>query len=276
MGKGQTTTTSMPDPQLSAYRDRYLKAASGYAAGQPLRFYGSPGYQYNLPQSVFEDPRGKNPLESSSQAWQDANGQPVPAGTPGAQPAAGGGSSGGGGWGAPPTYGPGQDPWVAAGGDPTANIDKFMNPYEKDVIGGIQSDFDRQRGLLTNNVSDLATKARAFGGSRAAVLQSRGLRDIGQNETNATAGFRYSGFNNALQDSIAERGYQRDIRQEEIDAGRSRFDQAQNYGKTQLDWFRQGLSGVPAGQNSSVQKDPWQQFLDNINNTVKTFKPKGP
>ena len=84
-------------------------------------------------------------------------------------------------------------------------IGQYFDPYQRAVIGGVQGDFDRQRALATQNVSDLATRAGAFGGSRAEVANQMGLRDIGLNEANVLAGLRSQGWQNALQSLMAER-----------------------------------------------------------------------
>jgi hypothetical protein len=79
------------------------------------------------------------------------------------------------------------------------DVSAFMNPFENDVVHGVQSDFDRQRADAGAQANDLATKAGAFGGSRSAVLQSLGNRDINQNESQTLAGLRYGGFRDANQ-----------------------------------------------------------------------------
>lgn len=77
------------------------------------------------------------------------------------------------------------------------NTQAFMNPYEQQVIGGMQGDFDRQRGLAARQSGDLATQAGSFGGSRSAVLQGEMGRDINMNEAQQLANLRASGFQNA-------------------------------------------------------------------------------
>ena len=77
------------------------------------------------------------------------------------------------------------------------NTDAFMNPYEQQVIGGVQSDFDRQRAMAARSAGDLATQAGAFGGSRSAVLQGEMSRDINMNEAQQLANLRSSGYLNA-------------------------------------------------------------------------------
>lgn len=75
---------------------------------------------------------------------------------------------------------------------------QFMNPFESQVIGGVQSDFDRQRAGAMTGAAQAATQAGAFGGSRSGVLQAQALNDVNRNETSALAGLRMSGYNNAM------------------------------------------------------------------------------
>lgn len=88
----------------------------------------------------------------------------------------------------------------------TQGIEQFFDPYQEQVIGGVQGDFDRQRLMSDQGAADLATKEGAFGGSRSAVLQGMGRNDINRNEANVTSGLRSQGFMNALQALLAARG----------------------------------------------------------------------
>jgi len=83
------------------------------------------------------------------------------------------------------------------GTDGGLNTQAFMNPYEQQVIGGMQSDFDRQRAMAARQSGDLATQAGAFGGSRSAVLQGEMGRDINQLEGQQLGQLRSSGYLNA-------------------------------------------------------------------------------
>ena len=278
--KGGEQTTTKPDPVLNSYRDRYLNSAFGNVIGQTQRFYGVPGYSQQLPFGGFANPHDDkgglrpNAVNEAATVWRNANGQPVAPGTPGAVPSGGGGggdavsmdSSGrprtppspgtppgvnpGENWNAPPMFAPGSDPWIAQADNPNDYRDMFENPYQDEVIGGVQKDFDRQRTMLGNRVNDLATKARAFGGSRHAVLEGEGLRDIGDNEGRTIGGLRYTGFNDAMDRATTERNKRLGIRQEEINAGRYRFDEAQNFGWNQLAKLGNVVNGVPAGSQS--------------------------
>ena len=87
----------------------------------------------------------------------------------------------------------------------TTGIESFFNPYQSEVIGGVQSDFDRQRALAATAAADQATRQGAFGGNRAAILQGMGARDINQNEMNVLAGLRSGGWQDALNALMGQR-----------------------------------------------------------------------
>jgi hypothetical protein len=87
----------------------------------------------------------------------------------------------------------------------TTGIESFFDPYQSQVIGGVQTDFDRQRALAMTQAAGTATQQGAFGGNRAAILQGMGQRDINQNEMSMLAGLRSGGWQNALQALLGQR-----------------------------------------------------------------------
>jgi hypothetical protein len=238
--KKQTASSDI-SPEMQQYRRALLQAGFGLA-GQPLQFYGVPGYQAGSGLSFG----GQAPNSPASPFF--GRGGSLGFNAPNFT--------------APPDFASGSDPWVAGAGDPTQYISKFQNPYQQEVIGGIQGDFDRQRGTVTRMADDAATRARAFGGSRHAILASRGLSDIAREEGQALGQFRYSGFNDALERSIAENERQRGVRQNEIDAARYRFDAAQNYPYQQLGFLSQLYGGMPQGQTTTQPLN--RNFLGSI------------
>jgi hypothetical protein len=78
------------------------------------------------------------------------------------------------------------------------NVSQFMDPYQQQVIGGVQADFDRQRTMAGNAAADMATKAGAFGGSREAVLRSEALDGVNRNEAATLANLRSQGYGDAM------------------------------------------------------------------------------
>ena len=151
----------------------------------------------------------------------------------------------------PPTFGAGQDPWVAGLGDLWGKdgfVNQFMNPYQQHMEDAMGRTYGRQRDALGRQVADLATRERAFGGTRSIVAQRLGERDINESEADAMARLNYQGYGDALGLGLQERGIQQGQRQNEIDAARTRFDQAQQWPLAMLDRFGQGFSSMPWGQ----------------------------
>ena len=82
----------------------------------------------------------------------------------------------------------------------TAN--QFFNPFQEQVIGGIQTDFDRQRQLAGTRAAQTATAQGAFGGNRAEIASSIGQADINRQEAQTIGQFRQAGFNRAQQNAL--------------------------------------------------------------------------
>lgn len=87
--------------------------------------------------------------------------------------------------------------WAALGGDANA-ARKLMNPYEDQVVSRVNSEWDRAGTTAMNQVADQATRAGAFGGSRAAVAQGGALGAVQRDRMNQIAGIRQQGFGEAM------------------------------------------------------------------------------
>lgn len=84
-------------------------------------------------------------------------------------------------------------------------IEDYYNPYQEEVIGGMRSDFDRQRGLAQKSAQQMATRQGAFGGSRSAVLEAEYGRDINQLESQQLGRMRQAGYSEAGDRLMADR-----------------------------------------------------------------------
>ena len=83
--------------------------------------------------------------------------------------------------------------------DPSSGISAFFNPYEDQVVGQVQEDFDRARRMEEAIQARQAVGSGAFGGSRAAVTEQEALRNIDREELNALAKMRQTGYAGALE-----------------------------------------------------------------------------
>jgi hypothetical protein len=75
---------------------------------------------------------------------------------------------------------------------------QYFNPFEEKVVGATQADFDRQRTQAMMAADDVATRSRAFGGSRHAILAAEGLTGVNRNEAETLAKLRYGGYSDAV------------------------------------------------------------------------------
>lgn len=262
MAKGGSTQTVKQtiDPGIKPYRDAYLQNAFGYAYNAPQSFYGIPGYS-QAPYGFGFGSGGGVPGAGGS--FMDR----LRGAFPGGQVP--GGFDPNATFTPPPNFAPGQDPYVAA--PDQRYTDMFMNPYEDQVIGGIQAGYDRDRTVLGNRVNDLATKANAFGGSRHAVLESEGLRDLAELENRQIGDFRYAGFQNSLNAGMG-------LRQAEIDAARQRFEEARDLPLQRLAMMQGAITGVPQGSTQRVQEStsPFNALLGAGLTAGSFFLPGGP
>lgn len=83
--------------------------------------------------------------------------------------------------------------------DPMSGISAFFNPYEDQVVGQVQEDFDKARRMEEAMQARQAVGAGAFGGSRAAVTEQEALRNLDREELNALAKMRQTGYAGALE-----------------------------------------------------------------------------
>lgn len=86
-------------------------------------------------------------------------------------------------------------------------IEQFFNPFQQEVIGGVQSDFDRQRQQAEVSARQQATRSGAFGGSREAVLNAELQGGVNRNEASTLANIRQGGFNQAAQNLFGQRRF---------------------------------------------------------------------
>lgn len=84
----------------------------------------------------------------------------------------------------------------AMGGDATA-FSKFMNPYLEQVLKASGAQFDKAGASAVANVNDAATRAGAFGGSRAQVGQAVAQGNIARDRAAQAAQLIYTGFNDS-------------------------------------------------------------------------------
>lgn len=135
----------------------------------------------------------------------------------------------------------GQPPGVTQGmdallGKPGA-VQQFMNPYQEQVINALNAQYGVGNQMTMNAVNDVATRARAFGGSRHGIATGTALAENTRNRDQQMAGLLAGGFESAM----------------------GRAGQAVNLGMGgagspewwRLEQLRRGFQGLPYGQTYS-------------------------
>ena len=183
-----------------------------------------------------------------------------------------------------PTYQQAQDLYTKSAGP--LDISQYLNPYTNEVeqraIGNANTALDQQ----LRSVNDAATRSRAFGGSRAGVLEGvtrgEGIRNIGD----LSAQLRKQGFDTAaglaqgqqagqraaaaglvgaaagrqaagltdVQSLLAAGGQEQGYRQRLIDAARQKFEEMRSYPTEQLNIRLAALGMSPYGKTETQYK----------------------
>lgn len=143
---------------------------------------------------------------------------------------------------------------------------RFMNPYQQNVIGGIRGEFDHLRGQAAMQSNQQATQAGAFGGSRAAIAQGARLGELDRAQASQIGNFLHQGYGDALQMGLGYSEYERGLRERQAQEPLFRQQQALNfmnlgmgpYGTTQSQYQpRNWMSGAVGGATAGAAFGPW-------------------
>jgi hypothetical protein len=99
-------------------------------------------------------------------------------------------------------------------------VQKYMNPYEQQVIQGTLGDIERARQGQISAEGARATAAKAFGGSRQGVTRSLVDEAALRNATNAAAQLRQTGFAQAQNLGLSQQQMMQQYEQQKLDAAR--------------------------------------------------------
>ena len=100
-------------------------------------------------------------------------------------------------------------------------VQKYMNPYEQEVIQGTLGDIERARQGQISAEGAAATAAKAFGGTRQAVTRSLVDEAALRNATNAVAQLRQGGFTQAQNLGLSQEALRQQYEQSKLDAARN-------------------------------------------------------
>jgi hypothetical protein len=126
-------------------------------------------------------------------------------------------------------------------------VQRYMNPYEQQVIQGTLGDIERARQGQISAEGARATAARAFGGTRQAVTRSLVDEAALRNATNAVAQLRQGGFTQAQNLGLSQEDLRRQLEQQRLDAARG-------LGVERLNVAQGALSLQPARIGESTTK----------------------
>lgn len=124
-------------------------------------------------------------------------------------------------------------------------VQKYMNPYEQEVIQGTLGDIERARQGQISQEGAQATAAKAFGGSRQGVTRSLVDEAALRNATNAVAQLRQTGFTQAQNLGLSQEALRQQYEQSKLDAQR-------NLGLERLGVSQGALSLQPSANTQSA------------------------
>jgi hypothetical protein len=130
-------------------------------------------------------------------------------------------------------------------------VQKYMNPYEQQVIQGTLGDIERARQGQISAEGARATAAKAFGGTRQAVTRSLVDEAALRNATNAAAQLRQTGFAQAQNLGLSQQQMMQQYEQQRLDAAR-------NLGLERLNVAQGALSLQPARIGESTTTPLYQ------------------
>ena len=189
-------------------------------------------------------------------------------------------------------------------GDPSQpNIAaQYMNPYLQAALDPQLREARRQADVSRIADASRLTKAGAFGGSRQAIMESEGRRNLGQLQSDITAKGYADAFDRArsqfnteedrrIAAEQADRAYgldslsameragarQREIEQEGITADYLQFEKERKYPYEQLAFQQSLLSGLPltARQESYIEPSGFASGAGDLNATIEFLRSIG-
>lgn len=105
----------------------------------------------------------------------------------------------------------------------------FFNPFQQNVIGGLNQSYDRLRSQAQNNVNQAATSGGAFGGSRHAISSAVRLGEIDRAHMGQVGNLLHTGWQNAVTQGLQYSEYSRALRERQAQEPLFRHQQAMSF-----------------------------------------------
>lgn len=152
---------------------------------------------------------------------------------------------------------------LALNGDPTAAA-KFANPNAQGILDNINTNEGYASQAATNATNQSATRAGAFGGSRAAVAQGTAQAGVAADALNQKNSFQYQNANDQFQreQSAANMGFGANQAQAGIGQYIQQINQQNDPATRRLMMLKLGVQGTPYGSTqTNTQYQPWSSAI---------------
>ena len=163
-----------------------------------------------------------------------------------------------------------QGPMIA-GVDPNGvenQMQRFMDPYMEQVLGGVGESFDRSRDLARTQGSQAATAAGAFNSTRHGVAEGVTMGELGRDEAMTRGGILSQGFQQALRYGTDQDRYERDVKTQQLQ---------EPYMRAQMrNSLMAGSLGPTGSTQTSVQKGNLMGDIVGVGLTGLGFMAGGP
>jgi len=137
-------------------------------------------------------------------------------------------------------------------------VGMFSNPFEEQVIAGLEADTRRTGQGLLSDLGAGATAAGGFGGTRQAVAESELMRGLTQDFAAQAAGLRSGNFQSAADRAIANIGMNNQLKQQQMAdleaigaLQQAQATQVQQSPLQAIEFLLQAAQGLPTGGGST-------------------------
>jgi len=145
-------------------------------------------------------------------------------------------------------------------------VGMFSNPFEQQVIAGLEQDVRRTGQGLLSDLGAGATAAGGFGGTRQAVAEAELMRGLTQDFASQAAQLRSGNFQSAADRAIANIGTQNQLKQQQMAdleaigaLQQAQATQVQQSPLQAIEFLLQAAQGLPTGGGAtgySLRENP--------------------
>lgn len=139
-----------------------------------------------------------------------------------------------------------------------ADVNRFMSPYQSQVIDQMRNQYGMQRDAVTQHVNDAATQAGAFGGSRQGVAEGVAQAQLGRDQNQQMAGLLNQGYGDAMNraGTVANLGFGANGALGSIGEYMRNVAEQNNPDARRFGFLNQGLAAMPRGSTTTTTQTP--------------------